>query len=180
MSTWPHLADRDAIIKWADRMEARSEFPRLVRDLIHRNNDQLAELEMRVAEGTGAPGYDGVTRASRATPFVPEGLAVWELGTGADFRSKANADYTNRSANPLGRDPATTTFVFVTPRYWQDKQDWVADKKSEGVWADVRVFDVDDIEQALALAPAVHTRFSDPDIAARDVTGADGVTSSLG
>ncbi len=170
MSIWPHLADRDAIIKWADRMEARSEFPRLVRDLIHRNNDQLAELEMRVAEGTGARGYDGVTRASRGTPFVPDGLAVWELGTDARFKSKANADYRKRSANPLGRDPATTTFVFVTPRYWRDKQDWVAARKAEGVWADVRVFDVDDIEQALVLAPAVHTRFSE--MLGRPATGA--------
>jgi hypothetical protein len=156
---WPHLADRADIIKWAERMEARSEFPRLVRGLIQRNNDQLAELEMRAAEGTGAPGYDGVTRATRATPFVPDGLAVWELGTGVDFRSKANSDYRSRSEDPLGRDPATTTFVFVTPRHWADKQEWAAAKRGEGVWADVRVFDVDDIEQALELAPAVHARF---------------------
>ncbi len=158
---WPHLAHRADIIRWADRMQARSEFPRLVRGLIHRNNDQIAELEMRAAEGTGAPGYDGVTRAARATPFVPEGLAVWELGTGVDFRSKANDDYRSRSENPLGRDPRTTTFVFVTPRHWADKHDWAAARRAEGFWADVRVFDVDDIEQALELAPAVHARFSE-------------------
>lgn len=159
--SWPHLADRADIIKWADRMEARSEFPRLVRGLIRRNNDQLAELDMRAAEGTGAPGYDGVTRAARATPFVPEGLAVWELGTGGDFRDKANRDYRERTQNPLGRDPRSTTFVFVTPREWRDKQEWAAAKRAEGIWADVRVFDVDDIEQALELAPAVHARLSE-------------------
>jgi hypothetical protein len=159
--SWPHLADRADIIRWGDRMEARSEFPRLVRGLIQRNNDQLAELEMRAAEGVGAPGYDGVTRAARATPFVPEGLAVWELGTGVDFKSKAYDDYKARTENPLGRDPTSTTFVFVTPRQWTNKQDWVVARRAEGVWADVRVLDVDDIEQALELAPAVHARFSE-------------------
>jgi hypothetical protein len=142
-------------------MEARSEFPRLIRGLIQRNNDQLVEVEMRAAEGTGAPGYDGVTRAASGTPFVPEGDAVWELGVGVDFRAKANDDYAERSKNPLGRDPKATTFVFVTPRQWTNKQQWVAAKKAERVWADVRVFDVDDIEQALELAPAVHARFSE-------------------
>jgi hypothetical protein len=97
--------------------------PRLVRRLIQRNNDQVLELEMRAAEGTGTPGYDGISRAAKATPFVPDGEAVWELGTGADFKAKANSDYQARTANPLGRDPNAITFVFVTPRYWPDKQD---------------------------------------------------------
>lgn len=157
----PHLADRADILKWADRMEARSEFPRLVRELIERNNDQLVEAEMRAAEGTGLPGYDGVTRAARGSPLVPQGLAVWELGTGIDPARKANEDYASRTADPLGRDPATTAFVFVTPREWREKQDWAMAKRAEGVWADVRAFDVDDIEQALIRAPAVHYRFSE-------------------
>lgn len=157
----PHRADRADIIKWADRMEARSEFPRLIRGLIRRNNDQLLELEMRAAEGTGLPGFDGVTRAGRGTPFVPNGEAVWELGTGADAKAKANMDYAERSRDPLGRDTSVTTFVFVTPREFRDKQEWAAAKRAEGVWADVRVFDVDDIEQALEVAPAVHARFSE-------------------
>lgn len=157
----PHLADRADIIRWADRMEARSEFPRLIRNLIRRNNDQVAELEMRAAEGTGASGYDGVTRAARATPFVPEGLAVWELGVGANFKKKANDDYNKRSGDPLGHDPGETTFVFVTPRHWEDKQTWARAKKKEGTWADVRALDVDDLEDALEQAPAVHARFSE-------------------
>jgi len=142
-------------------MEARSEFPRLVRNLIRRNNDQLAELEMRAAEGTGSSGFDGVTRAARATPFVPEGLAVWELGVGVTFKDKANSDYAKRCADPLGRDPGTTTFVFVTPRHWEDKEGWAIAKKADGIWADVRAFDVDDIDLALDLAPAVLARFSE-------------------
>jgi hypothetical protein len=81
-SRWPHLADRASIIDWAGRIQARSALPRLVRRLIQQTNDQVVELEMRAAEGTGAPGYDGFSRAAKGTPFVPEGAALWELGTG--------------------------------------------------------------------------------------------------
>lgn len=157
----PHLADRADIIRWADRMDARSEFPRLVRGLIRANNDQVIDLQMRAAEGVDAPGYDGASDALRATPFVPLGPTVWELGVGADPGDKAQRDYRLRTDDPLGVDIQNTTFVFVTPREWRDKDDWAQRRRDEGKWADVRAFDVDDLEQALELAPALHHRFSE-------------------
>ncbi len=157
----PHLADRADIIKWAERVDARSEFPRLIRGLIKANNDQVMALQMRAAEGVDAPGYDGTSDALRATPFVPEGLAVWELGVGEDPGDKAQRDYRSRTDDPLGISTNDTTFVFVTPREWREKDSWAQRKREEGKWADVRAFDVDDIELALELAPAVHHRFSE-------------------
>lgn len=157
----PHLADRADIIKWADRVDARSEFPRLIRGLIKANNDQVIALQMRAAEGSGAPGYDGISDALRATPFVPEGPTVWELGVGEDPGDKAQRDYRSRTDDPLGVAMNDTTFVFVTAREWREKDAWAQRKREEGNWADVRAFDVDDIEQALELAPAVHHRFSE-------------------
>jgi hypothetical protein len=157
----PHLADRVDIIKWADRVVARSEFPRLIRGLIKSNNDQVIALQMRAAEGVDAPGYDGISDALRATPFVPEGPAVWELGVGEDPGEKAQRDYRSRTDDPLGIAMNDTTFVFVTPREWREKDSWAQRKRAEGNWADVRAFDVDDIELALELAPAVHHRFSE-------------------
>jgi hypothetical protein len=65
----PHLADRADIIKWADRIDARSEFPRLVRGLISTNNDQVISLQMRAAEGVDTPGYDGVSDAVEEPRF---------------------------------------------------------------------------------------------------------------
>lgn len=157
----PHLADRADIIKWADRVDARSEFPRLIRGLIKANNDQVIALQMRAAEGVDAPGYDGVSDAIRASPFVPAGPTVWELGVGQDPSDKAQRDYRARTDDPLGLAIRQTTFVFVTPREWREKDTWAQRKRDEGRWADVRAFDVDDIEQALELAPAVHHRFSE-------------------
>jgi hypothetical protein len=80
----PHLADAAAVVQWADRVEARTDFPRLVRRLIRQTNDQVVSLEMRAAEGTGFSGYDGQVEALKGTPFVPAGRSVWELGVGAD------------------------------------------------------------------------------------------------
>ena len=78
----PHLADAVALEQWAERIEARSDFPRLVRRLIRQTNDQVVAIELRAGEGTGYPGYDGQVEALTATPFVPKGVSVWELGTG--------------------------------------------------------------------------------------------------
>lgn len=152
----PHLADATAIDQWADRTEARIDLPRLVRRLIQQTNDQVVALDMRGGEGTGVPGYDGRVTALRATPFVPFGDSVWEMGTSDDPLDKANRDYRDRTKNPLDVDPAKTTFVFVTPRLWRAKQDWAQRRRDEGVWADVRAFDVDDLETALDQAPATH------------------------
>lgn len=116
---------------------------------------------MRAAEGSGIPGYDGTSDALRGTPFVPGGRAVWELGVGDDPGDKAQRDYRSRTDNPLGVDRSITTFVFVTAREWREKEEWAQRKRAENIWADVQAFDVDDIEQALELAPGVHHRFSE-------------------
>jgi hypothetical protein len=111
---------------------------------------------MRSGEGAGLPGYDGTVEATRATPFVPEGLSVWEMGVGEHPADKANSDYRTRTEDSLGVDQGTATFVFVTPRRWRKKADWAAKKRAEGKWRDVWALDADDIEQALDEAPAVH------------------------
>jgi len=85
---------------------------------------------------------------------------VWEVSTDADITAKANADYEKRLKNPGGVNPTQTTFVFVTPRRWAGKKDWVTARKSGGVWLDVRAYDAFDLEEWLELAPAVHIWFS--------------------
>jgi hypothetical protein len=145
----PHLADATDLERWADQRSAQADLPRLVRRLIRHENDQVQRVEMRGGEGVGLPGYDGVVEATRATSFVPDGLSVWEMGTSEDPAGKATDDYKTRTADPLGLDMATTTFVFVTPRRWRKKKDWEQKRRAEGKWRDVRVLDADDIEQAL-------------------------------
>lgn len=149
----PHLADATDLKRWADLRTAQADLPRLIRRLVRHENDQVQRVEMRAGEGVGLPGYDGMVEATRATSFVPEGLSVWEMGTSGDPARKATEDYESRTADPLGVDMATTTFVFVTPRQWLKKKDWEQKRRDEGKWRDVRVLDADDIETALEECP---------------------------
>ena len=157
----PHLADATDLERWADRRSAQADLPRLIRRLIRHENDQTQRLEMRAGEGVGLPGYDGIVEATRATSFVPEGLSVWEMGTSEDPAGKATDDYKGRTADSLGVDMASTTFVFVTPRRWRNKKAWEQKRRDEGKWRDVRVLDADDIEQALYEAAAVRVWLSE-------------------
>ncbi|MGB0720967.1 MAG: hypothetical protein ACPGU7_01105 [Gammaproteobacteria bacterium] len=54
-----------------------------------------------------------------------------------------------------------TTFVFVTPRRWLKKLEWIEAKKGEGEWAGVVVWDADDLEQWLEQVPAIALQFSE-------------------
>ncbi|MFB6608705.1 hypothetical protein ACFCVO_00145 [Agromyces sp. NPDC056379] len=116
---------------------------------------------MRGGEGVGLPGYDGIVEATRATPFVPEGLSVWEMGTSDDPAGKATDDYKTRTADSLDIDKSTATFVFLTPRRWRGKKKWEQKRRAEGTWRDVRVLDADDIEQALEESAAVRIWMSE-------------------
>ena len=120
----PHLADATDLDRWADTRSAQADLPRLVRRLIRAENDQVQRVEMRGGEGVGLPGYDGFVETGRATSFVPEGKSVWEMGVGGNPAAKAQSDYRSRTDDPRGIDPAEHTFVFVTPRRWDDKKDW--------------------------------------------------------
>jgi len=96
------------------------------------------------------------------------------MGTG-EPRDKANQDYASRSKEPLEVAPSETTFVFVTPHPWAGGKQWQNEKRSEGVWKDVRVLDVVDIETWLEAAPAVARWLADemqhPLDGFRDVNG---------
>ena len=52
-------------------------------------------------------------------------------------------------------DPANTTFIFVTPRRWAEKQDWVKKRLAEKHWAGVRAYDAIDLVQWIERFPAV-------------------------
>jgi hypothetical protein len=141
--------------RWASRITSAPEFPRLVRLLVYSTARGLKQIDFPADEAVRLAGYDGKVLADEASPFVPAGFSVWELGTGQDPRTKANEDYDKRTLNPLGFDPRQVTFVFATPRRWLGRDDWVAKKRAEGKWKDVVAFDAEIFTQWLENAPAV-------------------------
>lgn len=144
------------IATWAQRLPARSQLPRLVRRLIRASAPGVQRFHFPADEGVQTGGWDGIVVGAHGDQFVPSGTSVWEMGVTSDVKGKADDDYTKRSQNPLGLAPKTTTFVFVTPRRWANKDIWVEARQAEGIWSDVRVFDAEDLETWLEGAPAVH------------------------
>ena len=156
----PTLANAADLAQWANRLDAQGLLPKLIRRLILATSSDITRIGVRSEEGIRYPGFDGIIEAGKGNAFVPTGLSVWEMGVNQDPKGKAEGDYTKRTEDPLGVDPLQTTFVFVTPRRWPGKEDWVEDKRISGTWRDVQVLDADDLETWLELAPAVHTWIS--------------------
>ncbi|MCE8005279.1 hypothetical protein [Billgrantia ethanolica] len=149
------LIRADDLDRWASRITAAPEFPRLVRLLVHATARGLKRVDFPAEEAVRLGGWDGQVLAEDASPFVVSGFSVWELGTGHDPRAKANDDYNKRTQNPLDVDPRQATFVFATPRRWPGRDAWVEEKRAEGNWKDVLAFDAESLVQWLEMSPAV-------------------------
>ena len=132
------LANASDLDHWASLLEGKSTFPELLRRLIRATTPTLTSLSFPSAEGVQLEGWDGLTTADAATPYVPAGPTGWELGTNKDQKGKADDDYDTRTANPLGLVPADSTFVFCTPRRWGQRKKWTTARLKEGHWRDVR------------------------------------------
>jgi len=138
------------------KRDAQELLPHLVRRLIFATLDlkSLVRCRIPVGDDIGRPGYDGRVEAINGNSFVPMGLSVWEMGTG-DPKNKAGNDYNKRTHNLGDIDPAITSFVFVTPHKWDDKDSWAQEKQEQGIWKSVRVLDNVDLETWFETAPGV-------------------------
>ena len=140
------------IEKWADRINARTLLPVLLRKLVHSTGRDLHQVDFPGYDNAQRHGPDGVVKSDAPNPWIPEGVSYWEFGTDKNPRGKAEKDYSARltSINPAER--TNSTFVFVTPRNWPGKTGWENQKKEIGDWKEVRAFDASDLEQWLEQA----------------------------
>jgi hypothetical protein len=145
------------LVQWADKRSSQGELPALVRRLILASVERSAiqRIDFPAEDSVNRPGVDGMLQVIEGGTFVPPGQSVWEMGVDQDPKKKANGDYTKRTTGPGQVVPSQTVFVFVTPRRWQQKNEWAAEKTCENCWLAVRVYDADDLEQWLETCPAV-------------------------
>src|SRR5690606_39189368 len=118
------------------------------------------KVDMPWGSATYIGGWDGIVNCEVKTAYVPQGISLWEFGTTSDCKGKADDDYDKRKTNTLGFKPDECVFVFVTPRLWTKKVDWVTEKKAEGFWKDVVVYDSVNLEQWLDDTPSVSRWFA--------------------
>ena len=178
MTRNPELVDATDLDTYAEQRprEAQELLPHLVRRLLA-NTPGVTGVSVRTGSSIGMTGYDGQAHGGAGTSFVPAGPGVWELGTSSDPRKKAQDDYRNRTKNPMGIDPATTVFITVSLRKWEepDRQDWLTRRNKEGVWRTVVALDADDLDGWLDETRAVRVWVSEqggrrpPDVATLDL-----------
>ena len=141
--------DYRQIENWSSGIDARSQLPVLVRTLVRSTGRGLVGLDFPGNDASQSPGWDGRVEATEATPWVPLGASVWELSCRNDPRRKATDDYTTRTHHVKEVDRKRLTFVFVTPRRWPRKANWVEERNAEREWKEVRAYDACDLEQWL-------------------------------
>lgn len=143
------------LAQWADRLDSQAKLPELISRLIRASTGEHAKLRFPADDSITQPGWDGTCEIENETGFVPGGYSVWELSTQKNSREKAEKDLQKRTKTATGVNPARATFVFVTPRRWARKQEWLAKHFVQRTWAHVRVYDADDLVHWIELFPAV-------------------------
>lgn len=146
--------DETAIRQWADRHECRRKLPILIRRLIRETVPSLSSLHFPGNEAIDLRGLDGQCETESATAWVPQGRSVWEMGCNQEARAKADGDYQKRTIETPDGERKKGSFVFVTPRRWTTKGEWLHEKRQEGAWAAVHAYDAIDLETWLEEAPA--------------------------
>jgi hypothetical protein len=147
------IVNATQIDKWfgSASRDAQELLPHLVRKLITITvdpNHLVSPIRIPVGDQVNLPGYDGTVVTTTHHLYVPEKQSVWEMGTG-DPKQKAEEVYNSRSKDPRGIDPQATTFVFLTPHVFRKKDDWLREKNAQGLWKDVIVIDVVDLDNWL-------------------------------
>lgn len=149
------LVNRTNIESWAQSADSKLNFPILISKLVRATTPPSTKSAFPSGTAANVGGWDGVVQCDEEVAYVPMGTSLWEFGTEASPAAKAEKDYKKRTDNSLGYDIASSTYIFITPRFWRDKDIWKKEKQAEGKWQNVLVYDSRDIEEWLDLAPAV-------------------------
>ncbi len=150
------------IINWVDTRakEAQTNLPRWVRRLCF-DAEATRQLAFPAGDSSFVPGWDGVLSCDRGNAWIPTGPSRWEIGCDQNVVGKANREYKNRTTQTSPEERLACAFVFVTPRRWTKKSEWIAEQKAKSDWADVRAYDADDLEQWLEQSPSVALQFGE-------------------
>ena len=144
------------IAAWAEKMDTRPQLPALLRRLVHTTGATITQSDFPAFDLSQRHGWDGHVVCESPNPWIPDGVSGWEFGCDANPTKKADEDFAARSKLPKA-ERLNTTFTFVTPRHWPKKAEWVAAKRQEGKWKDVRAYDANDIEQWTENSPPAQT-----------------------
>src|SRR5690349_15178218 len=149
------LVTRSHIERWSETTFSKGDLPYLILRLVRATTPASTWANFPSGSAAYIGGWDGEVNCQEETAYVPNGISLFEFGTEADSKGKADDDYDKRKADPLGHNPKDCVFIFVTARFWRQKEKWIKAKQKEAIWKDVRVYDSSNLEQWLDQALAV-------------------------
>jgi hypothetical protein len=147
--------------EWARTVAVREAFPGLVADLIRASSRDVMSMRFPSGGKGQVRGFDGYLVSDTKSFNVPAGKSIWEFGTNADYKTKANSDFKKRTKEVSKADQAETTYVFISPWTWDSSdpknkvENWVAARKAKSSWKDIVYIDGSMLEIWLAQSPAV-------------------------
>lgn len=148
--------DAEDLSDWANRTDGAVSLPTLLAYLIRATHGPTIQLRFPSDGGGRHPGWDGHTSTEVGSPYVPRGETGWEIGAQrSNIAQKATEDYRKRTTAPTPLNPANASYIFVTPRHWPKKGEWVRARQEEGTWKEVRAYDADDLVHWIEQTPAV-------------------------
>lgn len=154
------MIERSHLEQWADMQSAKGDFPELIQRLVYASvASYLAKCDIPYGSAVNMGGPDGLVDSTRQTSYIPQGTCLLEFGTNKGVQSKADDDYSKRSSD-ASINHAEITFIFMTPRVWEKKDEWVKSKKKDGIWKDVRAYDSTVIAQWIISVPSVELWFA--------------------
>lgn len=142
---------------WADKAVARGLLPELIGMLVAASIEtkDLQENDFPTEEGTNSGGWDGHTQTAQKHTYIPKGIGGWEMGCNKGYKAKAESDYVSRTEAIDEKERKKTNFVFVTPRRWSSKKQWVQEKTKLKEWKSVKVLDAEDVVKWCMKHPSV-------------------------
>lgn len=155
------LIDRSRLLQWADSTAARSDLPRLIRQLILETSTGIIRLGFPAEEGADTGGWDGTVDSTEITPFTPNGKSLWELSVRKDAKVKADEDYAKRLIAPEGSSTGDCSYFAVILRPWTSREKWEEEKNEDARWKEVKAYGVDDISTWLDTAPVTQAWLSE-------------------
>lgn len=112
-------------------------------------------------DSVSSSGWDGIVQTDKGNIWVPDGSSFWEMGCSSDIITKARSDFRKRNQQISPQEAAQSRFVFVSPRRWPKKDNWLKEVRAENIWSDVYALDADDLETWLENTPAVALWFGE-------------------
>ena len=131
-------SDLEEYIK-SNKKLAESEFPYIISKLLKNTVEGITGFDIPSGDNIIQVGFDGVIKFNGVNKYLGDKPVNIEIGTNADYLSKANEDIKKRTPHK------DENFVFITPFRWnsrkKSKKDWILEKKALYDWNDIKIID---------------------------------------